>query len=303
MNEESTFWVPQATARELDISTATLRRWSDEFSGYLSSEANSEQGRSHRRYTNSDLEILSDVKELMSNGFTYEQARQQLDGRLDDEPGPVTRISPEIDVDDLPPGGFRQPLDDIDDDIEDNEEKALVAANGSESPAVAFLNNTLATLSDTQKSILNSQSANRELLGVLIQDNFNLKEENNRLRERIREVERSMVHQRQEEEWRREAMRQELEAKVTMVQQMAQQAITTAQSIEVEVPEIKTTKSNPGCLGAMLGLTNTEVTVVPRRHKGRSAQAAGPVGGTPQYPASPAASSRPVHPRPTAPPE
>lgn len=303
MNEESAFWAPQAMARELDISPATLRRWSDEFSGYLSPEANSDQGRSHRRYSNSDLEVLFDVKELMSNGLTYEQARQQLTDHLEGVSEPVTRVSPEIDGDDLSPGGFGQPLDVMDDETEENEEKALIAANGSESPAVAFLNNTLATLSDTQKSILNSQSANRELLGVLIQDNFNLKEENNRLRERILEIERGMTHRHQEEEWRREAMRQELEAKVAMAQQMAQQAITTAQSIEVEVPEIKTTKSNPGCLGAMLGLTNTEVAVVPRRRKGKSSQAAGPVGGAPQYPASPSASSRPVHPRPTAPPE
>ena len=42
----------------------------------------------------------------------------------------------------------------------------------------------------------------------MLQDNFNLKEENNRLRERILEVERDVSQNRQEEEWRREALPQ-----------------------------------------------------------------------------------------------
>ena len=306
MSDKPVLRSPQVVANELDISPATLRRWSDEFTDHLSIGAGANKSGSHRRYTNDDLSLLRVVKELMSGGHTYEQVRQKLNGHDTDNyesPDPVPEPEENLSIIESKAENDLNDDDMDDDDPEEIEERAMVTSGDEEPPAIAFLTNTLTTLSDSQKSLLNSQAANRELMGVLLQDNFNLKEENNRLRERILEVERDVSQNRQEEEWRREAMRQELEAKVSMAQQMAQKAIATAQSIEVEVPEIKTTKSNPGCLGAMLGLTNTEVAVVPRRRKGKSAQAAGPVGGAPQYPASPSTASRPVHPRPTAPPE
>lgn len=176
MNESSTYRLPQAVARELDVSPATLRRWSDEFADYLSQGADSAQGRSHRRYSEQDIATLILVKELMNNGMTYEQVRQQLAQQPLGSNEPSLPLSPTPET----RGRFDQ-----------NEETALVAASDGESPAIAFLTNTLMTLSDGQKSILNSQAANREIMGVLIQDNFNLKEENTRLRERILEVERS----------------------------------------------------------------------------------------------------------------
>jgi hypothetical protein len=43
-----------------------------------------------------------------------------------------------------------------------------------------------------QEAILNSQQANRNLMGVVIQDNFNLKEENARLRDRMLKLEQEM---------------------------------------------------------------------------------------------------------------
>lgn len=295
-------------ARKLEISTATLRRWSDEFSEYLSSKADSDQGRSHRRYTDDDFDTFLTVKALMSNGLTYEQARQELTDQFDDPSGPVTRITPDYEMEDATLDESEQALDMADEEEtdDDEDEMALVASNGSESPVIAFLTNTLTTLSDTQKSILNSQSANRELIGVLIQDNFNLKEENNRLRERILDVERTLAQTRQEDEWRREALRQEMEAKVASVEQIAQQAITTAQS--VEVPEIKTIKNNPGCLGSLLGMSDTQQIVVPRRQsrEGRpERRASGPSPAPYQQPyASPRpAQQQPVHPKPTRPPE
>lgn len=290
MNEQVTFWTPQAMARKLDISTATLRRWSDEFSEHLSQQADSAEGRSHRRYTDEDLDTLLVVKNLMNSGLTYEQARQQLAGHEGDDSAAN---------DDEAELNLRDEVG-----LEPEEDRALVAANGNESPAIAFLTNTLATLSDTQKSILNSQSANRELLGVLIQDNFNLKEENNRLRERILDIERSLAQSRQDEEWRREALRQELEAKVASAQQLAQQALMAARS--VEAPEIKAVKSKPGCLGALLGASDTEIVTVPRRRsrEGRGIPTAGPAsGGVSWQQSSPPAQQRPIHPKPTAPPE
>lgn len=302
MDEQFMFQLPHVVARELDISSATLRRWSDEFADFLSAEAGPADGRTHRRYTEGDLTTLSTIKNLMNNGLTYEQVRHELiSHRPASPPQDVTQAPPEPDAP-IPSGfdRFRQPLPDEDDeeDEELDEQKGLVAAAG-DNPAVSFLTNTIATLSDGQKSILNSQAANRELLGVLIQDNFNLKEENNRLRERVLEVERDLAKVRQEDEWRREALRQELDHKIALAQQTASQALAAAQN--VELPEIKAVKTRTGCLGMLFGGGDTKIITVPRR-RDRQAPAGAAAAAAP-YP--PASSERPVaaHPKPFYPPE
>jgi DNA-binding transcriptional MerR regulator len=306
MNMQSILRSPQTVAKELDISPATLRRWSDEFTDYLSVGAGSNKNRSHRRYTDSDVATLVVVKELMGNGMTYEHVRQMLNGH------PTVAVKPEVSPE--VPGRTEgsstiaeveriEPLDV--EALDEDEEWALIASNGAEGQAIAFLTNTLSTLSDSQKSILNSQAANRELLGVLLQDNFNLKEENNRLRERILEVERDVAQNRQEEEWRREALRQELEAKISMTGQLATEALSTART--VETPEIKAIESKPGCLGTLFGGGGAQLVTVPQRRKaeGRSQQIrhVGPPPGVPQQhfssPQQPAGS----HPKPMFPPE
>lgn len=286
---EAPYSLPQAVAKELDVSPATLRRWSDEFADYLSQSAASDQGRSHRRYSEQDIVTLTMVKELMNNGMTYEQVRQQLAH----QPGGTSE----------PPLPLVSPSE-VSNHFDENQETALVAANGVDSPAIAFLTNTLMALSDSHKSILNSQAANRELMGVLIQDNFNLKEENNRLRERILEVERSAAQIRQEEEWRREALRQELDSKIATVQQLAAQAVNTASSIQM--PDIKAVSTKPGCLGALFGGGGTQILTIPRRRRGGlQAQEVGtpPMPTAGQSPSSFASQPPPAHPKPTAPPE
>jgi DNA-binding transcriptional MerR regulator len=276
MSDQSALQTPQAVTQVLDISPATLRRWADEFTDYLSPAADSGQGKSHRRYTNQDIQVLRVVKELMGSGQTYEQVRQQL-AAADTDP-----------VGGFPPAPEAGPF-------ETRGSSALVAANSGESPAITFLTNTLATLSDTQQSILNSQAANRELLGVLIQDNFNLKEENNRLRERILDVERSLSQGRQEEEWRRESIRQELDAKISAAQKIAGEAMMAAQS--VDTPEIKAVKGKAGCLASLLGLDgDIQVVAMPRRRKPHPLETR--PGG-----AAAAAPPPPAYPKPTRPPE
>ncbi|GAB4424718.1 MAG: hypothetical protein Kow0031_03880 [Anaerolineae bacterium] len=309
MEEQAVLRSAQVVAKKLDISPATLRRWSDEFSDFLTDDAAGTGERSQRRYHDSDLARLRVVRDLMNEGHTYEQVRRQLskNGAMPLEPDGIVTDEPhhaagEFDfaADFVAATGDGAGVEGDDDDDDDDEltGAALVAAgNGAES-AVAFLTNTLATLSDSQKSILNSQAANRELLGVLLQDNFNLKEENNRLRERMLQVEREVSQSRQDEEWRREALRQELEAKITAVGQMANEAAKSAAAASsVEVPEIKTVETNAGCLGSLLGLKNQQVVVVPRRRKAEAA---------PGAPPSPPATAQPPavnHPKPLFPPE
>lgn len=282
MSEQSVLRSPHVVAKELDISPATLRRWSDEFKDFLSEDATAASGRSHRRYKESDLATLFVVKELMNDGKTYEQVRDKL------ESYPTVTVASE----DHLPGDVDASLFDEDDDDDD---AALVAPNGAESPALAFLTNTLATLSDSQKSILNSQAANRELLGVLLQDNFNLKEENNRLRERILEVEREVAQTRQDEEWRREALRQELEAKINASSQMANHALSLVNAIEI--PEVKPAENKSGCLGMLFGGGPPQhVVTTPRRSKNTPSPKKSLTRPNPQQPP-------PSHPKPLFPPE
>jgi len=299
MSEETVRQSPQLVATELDISSATLRRWSDEFADHLSSGAGVTQGRSHRRYLESDVETLLVIKDLMSDGMTYEQVRQTLNERakVEVEPDMIEESAPKMKKPSNVPDFEEFDLDDMPE--EDEKNTTLIAANGADSPAIAFLTNTLSTLSDSQKSILNSQAANRELLGVLLQDNFNLKDENNRLRERILDVERTvsqqkqeMVQQHQEEEWRREALRKEFDAKISNATKLATDAITAASS--VELPDI-TVENNPGCLGMFLGRKNKQ-TVATATKKGVAQK--GPPAPTGQIPPPPAS-----HPRPEFPPE
>ena len=293
-------------ASELNISSATLRRWSDEFTDYLSIGAGAGKGRGHRRYTDQDMVTLTLIKDLMNNGLTYEQVRLRLNGGTGNGMSDAEIIHGTAE-EDLPPASVERLGDFIDEVDDPNDDRAVVASASDQAPAITFLTNTLATLSDSQKSILNSQAANRELLGVLIQDNFNLKEENTRLRERILEVERDVAQNRQEDEWRREALRQELESKISVVSQLASEAVTTANTIET--PQIKAIESRPGCLGMLFGRGGTKIVTVPPRRKaeGRPERAQPDAAATSpgQLPTSAAMSQEvnPAHPRPQFPPE
>ena len=297
MSQQVTFHTPQIVSTELEVSAATLRRWSDEFAGFLSDEAGSPAGGSHRRYNEHDVETLGLVKELMGNGMTYEQVRQHLTAEQAIWAEGVTRLSSEK-VDDFEDSARRGA------EIEvaglDVEETALIPSNGSDASAVDFINNTLTTLSENQKSVLNSQAANRELLGVLIQDNFNLKEENNQLRQRVLEVERNVTQIRHEDEWRRESLRQELDAKLSQVQQTAVQALSAATAPQPP-PDIKAVQSKPGCLGGLFGGGEIKIISAIGRRGQPQAEVGDlpPQGQAPQGPQPPGAS----HPKPMAPPE
>lgn len=237
---------PQEIAARLDISPSTLRRWSDEFSDSLSEQASSPGGKSHRRYTEADMELLLNVKTLMSNGLTYEQVRTRLSQRPESEAAATSMMV--------------QP------------EEASLAMG------MSYFSEAINELHQGQLSVLNSQAANRELMGVLIQDNFNLKEENGRLRERMLDIERSMSQLRRDETSRRESLRNEIEAKFMEVREMAagKNPITILQG-------------RSGCLGSLFG-GGGQIQAVPTPQRGH----------TPHH--QPQQGARP-HPRPPGPPE
>ena len=204
MSDSTHYRLPQEVAARLEVSPSTLRRWSDEFSEFLSPEADSSEGKQHRRYSDEDLATFMSIKGLMTDGLTYDQVRQRL---VEQRPGKPDG-----------PG-------------------SLVAAdpNLPLAPAMTFLADTLHNVAESQQAVLNSQATNRELLGVVLQDNFNLKEENVRLRERMLELERQISQIRRDEEARREALRADFEARVQDVQRMVM------------------LQARSGCLGGLFG--------------------------------------------------
>jgi DNA-binding transcriptional MerR regulator len=193
---DTRYRLPSEVANQLQVSPSTLRRWSNEFAEYLSDAAGRpETGAAgttaHRRYTDQDLEALMTIKGLLDEGMTYIQVGKRLealrmrdtivDVMADDDDSRVTALGPSL-----------------------RESSAFA-------PAVTVLADTLHTVADGQQLLLGSQQANRELLTVVLQDNFNLKEENAKLRDRMLDLERDLVEMRRLDEVRRENMETRLQ--------------------------------------------------------------------------------------------
>ncbi|MCX7853302.1 MAG: MerR family transcriptional regulator [Caldilineales bacterium] len=171
-NETPVWHRPAAVAERLAISVATLRRWSRQFDEFLSPEATGRNGR--RRYTDADLQLLSRVHELLHMGLSYEQARRQL--RLRGSEAPVNGH----------PTTTALVLADADTRLHPGTDVAGVLVQA------------LHSVGEGQQVILAQHQALRQLVGVLVQDNLQLKEENSRLRERMLEAERKLFELKRE---------------------------------------------------------------------------------------------------------
>lgn len=215
--------LPNEVSTKLQLSPSTLRRWSREFSPFLSDAAgrphDEAEGRiSHRRYTDADLETLMTIKGLLSEGLTYPQVIKRLEALH----------PPRIDADIF--------IEDGDDPVTSLD---LSRHDSAYVPAMTVLADTLHTVADGQQLLLGSQQANRELLTVVLQDNFNLKQENAKLRERMLELERELVSTRRREEARLRG----LESRMRQVEEQ----------LRPREP-VPTQNSRPGCLSQILGI-------------------------------------------------
>ena len=134
---------------------------------------------------------LGGVQELLEQGWTYEQVADRL------SQGPADSATSET----LGESVAAAPLD-SEPDL--SPEMAMVSTATSFdanadlsadalSPAARFMRDTMQAVTGNQQIILNSQQANRDMLGVMIQDNLNLKGENTSLRERMLELERELA--------------------------------------------------------------------------------------------------------------
>ena len=164
--------LPSDVAHELSISSSTLRRWSTEFADFLSDSAGrpelSPGGEPvHRRYADEDVKILSAISELLNRGLTYREIAGQLErvrqGLNQEAHGTGLAVTP-----------------------------TMAEAGSALSSSFSFLGGAMERVVEGQQVVLSSQQANRDLLGIVIQDNFNMKEENSRLRERMLQLERDV---------------------------------------------------------------------------------------------------------------
>ncbi|MBI5029152.1 MAG: MerR family transcriptional regulator [Chloroflexi bacterium] len=147
----------QQAATELNISVNTLKRWAKDFGPFLSPAGPVSGDGAGRRFNDEDVQVLGRVKEQLASGSSTEEVVEQLHAE-----GRGETVA-----------------------------SALATREEMSGQSVGFvvLTDTLRAMIENQQAIQNSLQVNRNLQGVIIQDNFNLKEENMKLRERMLQLE------------------------------------------------------------------------------------------------------------------
>lgn len=146
-------------AGELGISAQTLKNWTRDFALFLS--APGALGEANRRFSDDDVFVLKRIKDHLAAGLTFDETAAEL--RAD---------------------GYGTSTNG------DGAHAAMTVPNAQQGFGV--LSDTLRVMIENQQTVQNSLQVNRNLLGVIIQDNFNLKEENAKLRERMLKLEQEM---------------------------------------------------------------------------------------------------------------
>ena len=166
-------------ATELTVSANTLKRWAKDFEQFLSPSSASN---GVRRFTTDDVGILRRVKDQLSDGLSTDEVVEMFQSEgLGESGGTSTAL-------------------------------ATRDAPGTQAAGFVVLTDTLRAMIENQQAIQNSLQVNRNLQGVIIQDNFNLKEENMKLRERMQRVEQELEDQR----------KRDVENRITLEQRLAQ---------------------------------------------------------------------------------
>ncbi len=155
------FKTGQQVATELGVSPGTLKRWMRDFAPFLSPAGAVGSESANRRFTADDVVVLGRVKEQLANGCSTDEVIEQLQGEGRSETTSLAMTPTETGL-------------------------------SSQSAAFVLLTDTLRAMVENQQTIQNSLQVNRNLQGVIIQDNFNLKEENMKLRERMLKLEQEL---------------------------------------------------------------------------------------------------------------
>lgn len=233
--------------RLLQVAPDQLDTWSQIFRASLS-----EYTRGHNpRFGPDDISTLFFIGNLVDSGYTNDQVASQLLERraklAEKEYAEIEIVPSDEDVPRIPLENnvtFRERVPDYTPDpmptvpdpamptgnenqppISENANTAITE-NGSAGIANRQVSELLSTVANSQQSVLNTQDSLRETIGVVVQDNFNLKHENRKLRERMLEIERSLAEQQRREETRKEIFEGRLRAVegtlAAMQQQLAQ---------------------------------------------------------------------------------
>lgn len=147
-------------ATELGISAQTLKNWTRDFSPFLSPAGPLSE--TARQFSDDDVFVLKRIKEHLASGLTFEETAEELRA---DGYGAANNGN--------------------------GAHSALTVPNAQQGFGV--LTDTLRVMIENQQTVQNSLQVNRNLLGVIIQDNFNLKEENAKLRERMQKLEQELA--------------------------------------------------------------------------------------------------------------
>lgn len=173
------FKTAQQAAAELGISFSTLKRWTKDFAPFLTPAGPMSGDGANRRFAPDDLSVLRRVKEQLAAGSSTEEVVEQLHAEGRGETASMALAPRE--------GGV-----------------------GGQSAGFAVLTDTLRAMIENQQTIQNSLQVNRNLQGVIIQDNFNLKEENMKLRERMQRLEQELADLRKRDSEHRLMLEQRL---------------------------------------------------------------------------------------------
>ena len=183
-------------ARHLDIAPDSLQRLRRRFAHYLGPTATA----TDPTFTNADIAALVTVQKLLAQGFDDEQ----IDERLTPVQVEATSLLP-------------------------SELHPLPGHAGDEASGLPnVVGDVLHTIVSSQQAVLTGQTNLREMLNVVVQDNFNLKDENRKLRDRMLELERTLAEYQRREETRKERMESRmrgLEATVAALQQQVSQLV------------------------------------------------------------------------------
>lgn len=178
-------------AAQLDVSPSTLRRLSDRFAAWLSEEGGrppmQESGRrAARSYSEEDVALLERIQALKSEG----QSDEEIEAQLEEEASTGTEAAEEPAIIEVTTDGRGEAIV----ILESGDQLAL-------SPqAAAALGQAMRQVSDMQHALVAAQQAHRDLINVVINDALSLKDENERLRRRLRMMEEEM-NRLKESEW------------------------------------------------------------------------------------------------------
>jgi len=181
-------------AQHLQVDQATLHEWNRRFAQFLVSELDGD----NPRYTSADIAALVTVQKLLDQGFSDEQVIQFLTPK---------RI-----------------------EVVKAEPIALTTGDETATFLPQVVGDVLSTIANSQQSVLNSQATVREMVGVVVQDNFNLKDENRKLRDRMLELERAFAEYQRREETRKERLESRLRALENLAGALQQQVAQLVQA-------------------------------------------------------------------------